>query len=110
MAGGTAFAAAGTLQPGKASERVLGWDVLRGLCALAVALYHLLYWQDLRALQASPLELVVVQAHQPALAGGGRCLLQRHLLRPLPELEPLHPQRDGPAAHHGRSAPSGNSG
>jgi hypothetical protein len=26
-------------------ERVLGWDVLRGLSALAVALYHLLYWQ-----------------------------------------------------------------
>lgn len=30
--------------------RVLGWDVLRGLCALAVAVYHLLYWQDVAAL------------------------------------------------------------
>ena len=28
-------------------DRVLGWDVLRGLCALAVASYHLLSWQDL---------------------------------------------------------------
>ncbi|MDB5882246.1 MAG: acyltransferase family protein [Ramlibacter sp.] len=26
-------------------ERVLGWDVLRGLSAFAVAIYHLLYWQ-----------------------------------------------------------------
>src|SRR4051795_12448261 len=25
--------------------RVLGWDVLRGFSAFAVALYHLLYWQ-----------------------------------------------------------------
>jgi peptidoglycan/LPS O-acetylase OafA/YrhL len=31
-------------------ERVLGWDVLRGLCALGVASYHLLYWQDVAAL------------------------------------------------------------
>ena len=31
-------------------DRVLGWDVLRGLCALAVASYHLLYWQDLASL------------------------------------------------------------
>lgn len=30
--------------------RVLGWDVLRGLCALAVAAYHLLYWQGIAAL------------------------------------------------------------
>ena len=30
--------------------RVLGWDLLRGLCALAVASYHLLYWQDLASL------------------------------------------------------------
>lgn len=30
--------------------RVLGWDVLRGLCALAVASYHLLYWQGLASL------------------------------------------------------------
>lgn len=28
-------------------ERVLGWDILRGLCALSVMVYHLLYWQDL---------------------------------------------------------------
>jgi peptidoglycan/LPS O-acetylase OafA/YrhL len=27
--------------------RVLGWDILRGLCALSVMVYHLLYWQDL---------------------------------------------------------------
>jgi len=33
--------------PATAPERVLGWDVLRGLCALAVAVYHLMYWQDL---------------------------------------------------------------
>ena len=30
--------------------RVLGWDMLRGLCALAVASYHLLHWQDLATL------------------------------------------------------------
>jgi peptidoglycan/LPS O-acetylase OafA/YrhL len=30
-----------------ASERVLGWDILRGLCALSVMVYHLMYWQDL---------------------------------------------------------------
>lgn len=30
--------------------RVLGWDVLRGLCALAVAGYHLLSWQGLAEL------------------------------------------------------------
>ena len=28
--------------PAHGPDRVLGWDVLRGLCALAVALYHLL--------------------------------------------------------------------
>ncbi len=28
------------------SHRVLGWDLLRGMCAVAVAAYHLLYWQD----------------------------------------------------------------
>jgi len=27
--------------------RVLGWDLLRGLCALSVAVYHYLTWQDL---------------------------------------------------------------
>ena len=32
-----------------APGRVLGWDVLRGLCALSVAAYHLMYWQDLAA-------------------------------------------------------------
>jgi peptidoglycan/LPS O-acetylase OafA/YrhL len=31
-------------------DRVLGWDVLRGLCALSVAGYHLLYWQDVATL------------------------------------------------------------
>jgi peptidoglycan/LPS O-acetylase OafA/YrhL len=31
-------------------ERVLGWDILRGLCALAVASYHLLSWQDVATL------------------------------------------------------------
>jgi peptidoglycan/LPS O-acetylase OafA/YrhL len=30
-----------------APDRVLGWDILRGLCAIAVALYHLMYWQGL---------------------------------------------------------------
>jgi peptidoglycan/LPS O-acetylase OafA/YrhL len=34
----------------KGPDRVLGWDVLRGLCALAVASYHLLYWQGLASL------------------------------------------------------------
>lgn len=29
------------------TSRVLGWDILRGLCALSVMVYHLLYWQDL---------------------------------------------------------------
>jgi peptidoglycan/LPS O-acetylase OafA/YrhL len=33
-----------------AAQRVLGWDVLRGLCALAVASYHLLYWQGIATL------------------------------------------------------------
>ncbi len=33
-----------------ATERVLGWDVLRGLCALGVAVYHLLYWQGIAQL------------------------------------------------------------
>jgi peptidoglycan/LPS O-acetylase OafA/YrhL len=28
-------------------DRVLGWDILRGLCALSVMVYHLMYWQDL---------------------------------------------------------------
>ena len=37
------------LVPGS-TGRVLGWDVLRGLCALAVASYHLLYWQGLASL------------------------------------------------------------
>jgi peptidoglycan/LPS O-acetylase OafA/YrhL len=30
--------------------RVLGWDLLRGLCALAVCTYHLFYWMDIAAL------------------------------------------------------------
>lgn len=30
--------------------RVLGWDVLRGLTALGVMVYHLLFWQDLAEL------------------------------------------------------------
>jgi exopolysaccharide production protein ExoZ len=34
------------------SERVLGWDLLRGLCAVAVASYHLLSWQDVATLHA----------------------------------------------------------
>ena len=36
--------------PARAFERVWGWDLLRGLCALAVASYHLLLWLDLAAL------------------------------------------------------------
>ncbi|MES2940581.1 MAG: acyltransferase [Pseudomonadota bacterium] len=31
-------------------ERVLGWDLLRGLCALAVALYHVLGWEGVAEL------------------------------------------------------------
>jgi len=34
-------------------ERIAGWDLLRGLCALAVMAYHLLTWQDIAHL--SPL-------------------------------------------------------
>lgn len=34
-------------------ERIPGWDLLRGLCALAVMAYHLLGWQDIAHL--SPL-------------------------------------------------------
>ncbi|WP_298926883.1 acyltransferase [uncultured Ramlibacter sp.] len=37
---------------GGAGERVLGWDVLRGLSALAVAVYHLLLWQGVTALHS----------------------------------------------------------
>jgi peptidoglycan/LPS O-acetylase OafA/YrhL len=33
-----------------AAGRILGWDALRGLCALAVASYHLLYWLGLAEL------------------------------------------------------------
>ncbi len=35
-----------------APERVLGWDLLRGMCAAAVACYHLLLWQDVAALHS----------------------------------------------------------
>ena len=38
--------------PGQAGERVLGWDLLRGLCALTVATYHLLYWLEIAELPA----------------------------------------------------------
>ena len=34
----------------KSTERVLGWDLLRGLCAFCVAGYHLLYWQEITAI------------------------------------------------------------
>ena len=34
----------------EATQRVLGWDLLRGLCAIAVSSYHLLYWQDVMQL------------------------------------------------------------
>ena len=33
-------------------ERVLGWDLLRGMCALAVACYHLLLWQGVAELHS----------------------------------------------------------
>ena len=33
----------------KSAERVSGWDLLRGLSAVAVASYHLLLWQDVAA-------------------------------------------------------------
>jgi peptidoglycan/LPS O-acetylase OafA/YrhL len=33
-------------KPSAASTRVLGWDLLRGVCALAVCSYHLLMWMD----------------------------------------------------------------
>lgn len=38
------MSAAGAAPP---AGRVLGWDVLRGLCALSVAAYHLMFWQGL---------------------------------------------------------------
>ena len=34
-----------------ASRRVAGWDLLRGLCAVAVALYHLLIWQNVASIE-----------------------------------------------------------
>lgn len=34
----------------EAAARVLGWDLLRGLCAIAVGSYHLLLWQDVASL------------------------------------------------------------
>ncbi len=34
----------------KSPQRVLGWDLLRGLCAIAVATYHLLMWQKVTAI------------------------------------------------------------
>lgn len=52
--GGPGFRAVSTACPvaavPSARDRIWGWDMLRGLCALAVALYHLLVWQDLAAL------------------------------------------------------------
>jgi peptidoglycan/LPS O-acetylase OafA/YrhL len=39
-------------QPADSVSRVLGWDVLRGLSALAVAVYHLFLWQDLASLHS----------------------------------------------------------
>ncbi|RYY87902.1 MAG: acyltransferase, partial [Comamonadaceae bacterium] len=36
----------------KPGERVLGWDLLRGLSAVAVATYHLLSWQQVAAIHA----------------------------------------------------------
>jgi peptidoglycan/LPS O-acetylase OafA/YrhL len=34
------------------ADRVAGWDLLRGLCALTVATYHLLYWMHIAELPA----------------------------------------------------------
>jgi len=45
--------AAGIPVSASSRERVLGWDLLRGLCALTVMSYHLLAWQDIAHL--SPL-------------------------------------------------------
>jgi peptidoglycan/LPS O-acetylase OafA/YrhL len=36
----------------KQPERVLGWDLLRGLSALCVGIYHLLLWQNVAAIHA----------------------------------------------------------
>ena len=36
----------------KSTERVLGWDLLRGLSACVVATYHLLMWQKVAAIHA----------------------------------------------------------
>lgn len=35
-----------------AGGRVLGWDLLRGLCAITVACYHLLHWQGVADVHA----------------------------------------------------------
>ena len=32
------------------AKRVFGWDLLRGMCAFAVASYHLMFWQDIAAI------------------------------------------------------------
>ena len=49
MAGAAGSEARGTAVTSPAG-RVEGWDLLRGLCALMVAGYHLLYWLDLAQL------------------------------------------------------------
>lgn len=38
--------------PPRSLSRIWGWDILRGLCALAVATYHLMEWQGLGALHS----------------------------------------------------------
>lgn len=41
------FAPAAAAPGGDRTARVLGWDLLRGLCALSVAVYHYLTWQGI---------------------------------------------------------------
>jgi exopolysaccharide production protein ExoZ len=47
---GTAAAGLHVPAPSAKGERVLGWDFLRGLCAVAVAAYHYLYFTKLAEL------------------------------------------------------------
>ena len=77
--------AAGTSVSASSRERVLGWDLLRGLCALTVMSYHLLGWQDIAHL--SPLGtygvylffLLSVSIPRPLFPIGGYPIIYHHI-------------------------------
>ena len=52
VASAPALSAAALVAHAATAQRVAGWDLLRGLCALAVASYHLLHWQGLADLNS----------------------------------------------------------